>query len=128
MFQDKNYRVDVGRSLIICTSNYGSENEIRDVLGDALYSRFDALIKFAPLSQHEVTAVIDRLVDDRFEALEADERRVVDATQVKEKLYPLAAHSANVRKIGKLTDELISTLLVRAILSQEPSKGSASNA
>ncbi|MEV8183287.1 AAA family ATPase [Specibacter sp. NPDC078692] len=120
VFQDKNYRVDVGRSLIICTSNYDSEKEIRDALGDALYSRFDALIKFDPLSKNEITAVIDRLVDVRFEALVADERQIVDATQVKEKLYPLALHPANVRKIGKITDELISTLLVRTLICQDP--------
>lgn len=120
VFQDKNYRVDVGRSLIICTSNYGSEKEIQTALGDALYSRFDALIRFEPLSRDEVTAVIDRLVDRRFEALDADERKAVDATQVKELLYPLASHSANVRKLGKTTDELISTLLVRTLLGQNP--------
>jgi ATP-dependent Clp protease ATP-binding subunit ClpA len=125
VFQDKNYRVDVGRSLVICTSNYGSEREIRDALGDALYSRFDALIQFEPLTQKEVTAVIDRLVDSRFGALEADERQVIDAKQVKEKLYPLAAHSANVRKLGKVTDELISTLLVRALLTQDATQPSS---
>ncbi len=125
VFQDKNYRVDVGRSLIICTSNYGSEKEIRDALGDALYSRFDALIKFEPLSQNEVTAVIDRLVDGRFETLEVDERQVVEAAQVKETLCRLAAPSANVRKLGKTIDELISTLLVRALLNQDPSNGGA---
>lgn len=116
VFQDKNYRVDVGRSLIICTSNYGSEKEIQEALGDALYSRFDALIKFEPLSQNEIKEVIDRLVDVRFEALEADERQIVDATQVKETLYPLARHAANIRKLGKTTDELISTLLVRSLI------------
>ncbi|MEV7648189.1 AAA family ATPase [Arthrobacter sp. NPDC089319] len=118
VFQDKNYRVEVGRSLIICTSNYGSEKQIRDELGDALYSRFDSLIRFEPLSQDEVTAVIDRLVDGRFEELDADERQRVDAAHVKETLYPLAAHAANVRKLGKMTDELISTLLVRDLLSE----------
>lgn len=119
VFQDKNYRVDVGRSLIICTSNYGSEKAIQDALGDALYSRFDALIKFEPLSQNEIKEVIDRLVDVRFKALEADERQILDATQVKETLYPLARHAANVRKLGKTTDELISTLLVRSLIHHD---------
>ena len=45
---------------------------MQDALGDALYSRFDALIRFEPLSKDEITAVIDRLVDGRFEELEAD--------------------------------------------------------
>lgn len=118
IFEDKNYRVDVGRSLIICTSNYGSEQEIRSVLGDALYSRFDALIKFEPLTQSDVLAVIDRLVDSRFEALEPEEREVLDADSIKQMLSPAAKSAANVRKLGKLTDELISMLLVEHLFDE----------
>jgi ATP-dependent Clp protease ATP-binding subunit ClpA len=127
VFQDKNYRVDVGRSLIICTSNYESEKEIRDILGDALYSRFDALIQFEPLSGEEVDRVIERLVNTRIEALDAEERDAVDVHQVKSVLSRLAARSSNVRKLGKLADELISTILVRALLSPNALDNSASS-
>lgn len=127
VFQDKNYRVDVGRSLIICTSNYESEKEIQDVLGDALYSRFDALIQFEPLSREEVGLVIHRLVDARVGALEAEERHAVDVSQVKSVLGTLAARSSNVRKLGKMADELISTILVRALLGPEMTEGSANS-
>lgn len=117
VFQDKNYRVDVGRSLIICTSNYESEKEIRSVLGDALYSRFDALIQFEQLSSDEVAMVIERLVNARIDMLEPEERDVVDASQVKSALNRLATNSSNVRRLGKMADELISTILVRALLA-----------
>lgn len=115
VFQDKNYRVDVGRSLIICTSNYESEKQIRDVLGDALYSRFDALIQFEPLSREEIDHVIQRLVDGRLQELESSERDTVDASQVR-RVLGRAAQSGNVRKLGKMADEVISTILVRALL------------
>lgn len=116
VFEDKNYRVDVGRSLTICTSNYSSEQEIRDALGDALYSRFDALIQFENLSKANVLKIIDRLVENRFENLDPDEKEVLEVIEVKETLYGAASNSANVRKLGKLTDELISTLLVERLL------------
>lgn len=116
-FEDKNYHVEVGPSLIICTSNYGTEDEIRRTLGDALYSRFDALIHFKPLTKTEIRKVIDRLVDDRYCKLEPDEQKRLEPSELKATLYPLADKSGNVRKLGKTVDEVISLQLVRALLS-----------
>lgn len=116
VFEDKNYTVQLGPSLIICTSNYRSENEIREALGDALYSRFDALIRFEPLSSDEIRQVIDRLLADRLSKLSVGERARLDLNQLKALLYPLADRSGNVRKLGKTVDEVISLILVRAIL------------
>lgn len=117
-FEDKNYRVQLGPALIICTSNYGSEDEIRQVLGDALYSRFDALIPFEPLSSREIKQVIDRLVDGRFEVLSTKERAAIDSDRIKSLLYARASGTGNVRKLGKLVDEVISLLLVRSLLNE----------
>lgn len=118
VFEDKNYSVQLGPSLIICTSNYGSEDEIRKALGDALYSRFDSLVHFKPLSKNEVRQVIDRLVDDRFSNLASDEQARLEQDRIKASLYPLADKSGNVRKLGKLVDEVISLVLVRAVLDE----------
>lgn len=120
VFEDKNYKVEVGPSLIICTSNYGTEDEIRQALGDALYSRFDSLVQFKPLSSEEVRRVIDRLVDDRFGKLAQDEREIIDPSEIRAFLYPVADISGNVRKLGKLVDEVISLVLVRQVLSEIP--------
>lgn len=118
VFEDKNYTVQLGPSLIICTSNYRSESEIREALGDALYSRFDALIRFEPLSAPEIKQVIDRLLADRLSKLEGDERDRLDIERLKSMLYRLADNSGNVRKLGKTVDEVISLLLVRAVLDE----------
>ncbi len=118
VFEDKNYTVEVGPSLIICTSNYGTEDAIRQALGDALYSRFDALIEFKALTKDEIRDVIERLVDDRFSNLAPDEQARLTPNALKTILYPLADKSGNVRKLGKLVDEVISLLLVRALLSE----------
>ncbi|PPF38750.1 AAA family ATPase [Rathayibacter sp. AY1A3] len=122
VFEDKNYRARLGPALIICTSNYGSEEEIRSSLGDALYSRFDALIQFAPLSADEIKVVVGRLVDSRFESLTNDEASLLDATEIKELMNARATGVGNVRKLGKLVNEVISLLLVRAVLSAEDTR------
>lgn len=125
VFEDKNYRVQLGPALIICTSNYGSEDEIRKALGDALSSRFDALISFEPLSPDEIKQVIDRLVDGRFGALSPDERAAIDSDEIKSMLHARASSTGNVRKLGKLVDEVISLELVRSMLSDAPNSSNA---
>jgi len=119
VFEDKNYTVQLGPSLIICTSNYRSGSEIREALGDALYSRFDALIRFEPLSSTEIRQVIDRLLADRLSKLADDERARLNTDQLTKILYPLADKSGNVRKLGKTVDEVISLILVRSILDEQ---------
>ncbi|WP_019749110.1 AAA family ATPase [Rhodococcus erythropolis] len=118
VFEDKNYRVQLGPALIICTSNYGSEEDIRHALGDALYSRFDALIPFEPLSKGEIKEVINRIVDSRVQKLEPDELASIDPESIKELLRERASGNGNVRKLGKLIDEVISINLVRALLAK----------
>ncbi|BDA65733.1 AAA family ATPase [Actinomyces capricornis] len=128
VFEDKNYSVKLGPSLIICTSNYATEDEIRKTLGDALYSRFDSLIHFKPLSKNEIYQVIDRIVDNRFSKLRLDEKARLDPSVIKTMLYPLANKGGNVRKLGKLADEVISLVLVRDILKNTSQTGSGTNA
>jgi hypothetical protein len=79
------------------------------------------LVGFEPLTKDEVTTIIGRLVDDRVEALEADEKGVIDAGFVKQRLEPVAGSLGNIRKLGKLADEMISMLLVGALLSDRAS-------
>lgn len=119
VFEDKNYRVELGPALIICTSNYASEDEIRHALGDALYSRFDALIPFETLSAEEIKLVIDRLVDRRAEELSTVELDRLQIDEIKLLLKESASGAGNVRKLGKLVDEVISLKLVRAVLGSE---------
>lgn len=127
VFEDKNYRVPLGSTLIICTSNYGSEDEIRKALGDALYSRFDALIRFESLTADEVKEVINRLVDACFQVLSSDEQAILDKEEVKLMLYAHASSTSNVRKLRKLVDEVISLKLVRATLNDADASSTATS-
>jgi MoxR-like ATPase len=115
-FEDKNYKVHVGSTLIICTSNYGSEDAVRDSLGDALYSRFDAVIGFKVLTEIEIGQVLDRLVARRFDSLASDERSLLDQAAVRDALQAAAGRLTNVRALGKFVDEYISLQLVAQLL------------
>lgn len=116
-FVDKNYTVRVGPALIICTSNYSSKAEIRDALGDALASRFDALVEFEHLSHDDVLTVIERTVDSRLKGLSAEERPKLAREELLSLLNPLAESSHNIRELGKTIDSVISIVLVRLALA-----------
>lgn len=117
-FEDKNYYVQVGGALIICTSNYGSSDAVREAVGDALYSRFDAVIEFESLSPDEVAEVIDRLVNAECAMLTGDELGRLNVPEIKARLRRYASGTGNVRQLGKLVQEMISQLLVRSMLDE----------
>ncbi|MBD3752956.1 MAG: hypothetical protein IE935_11140 [Micrococcales bacterium] len=62
--------------------------------------------------------MIDRLVDARGSSLAPDEQQRLSLENIKTMLYPLADRSSNVRKLSKLVDEVISLVLVRAVLNE----------
>lgn len=117
VFEDKNYKVEVGPEVIICTSNYSSEDQIREALGDALFSRFDGLIPFQQLSTMEITQIIDRILDNRFQKLTGGELKHLDQEDLREKLHKRASTLGNVRKLAKFVDEVISLQLVRSLIT-----------
>jgi ATP-dependent Clp protease ATP-binding subunit ClpA len=121
-FQDKNYALEVGPAVIICTSNYSSETEVRDALGDALYSRFDLILEFQPLRPSDFEEIVDRMISEETSELTARERELVDAADIRSRLKAVAGKATNVRKLRKLVTGVVSSLLVRAILDEAGSE------
>lgn len=60
IYEDKNYVVNMGSSIIICTSNFMSEKEIKSALGEPIYSRFDAVIKFDKLDRDAIDTIVKK--------------------------------------------------------------------
>ena len=116
-YEDRNYRVEVGRSLIICTSNYSSPQEIREALGDALYSRFDAFIQYEHLSSQDLRKVVRKIVSRCLNKLSSNERNILDKHEIESAIWEYSQNgSGNVRQIIKMTEQLIALKLVRSII------------
>lgn len=64
LFVDANYTVDVSKSIIICTSNYSSEEDAEKKLGSPIYSRFSKVIKFKPISVDDRIRIAKRCIGD----------------------------------------------------------------
>lgn len=118
VFEDKNYRLNMGSTLIICTSNYKSEADVRTALGDALCSRFDALIGYDKLTFDALKEISEHIVDKKIECLSDEEKQLLNAEQIKRMIIEkfLNIKDGNVRKIAKMSEQVISLILVRRML------------
>lgn len=118
IFEDKNYNVELYNSIIICTSNYQSEAEIRKHLGDPIYFRFDKFIKFEDLSEDSLKKVIEMLINKKHKILSKTEKKNVEKDYIKAQLFKNVSKLTNVRQISTIVDEYFSLQLVEKMLAQ----------
>ena len=103
---DKNYRVDMRKSIIFCTSNFLNIDEIKKVLGVPMFSRFDSFVEYKELSE----AVSKKIIQNKFERLvekltDSDKKNICS-----EDLQLITKHSKelkNVREIDRVINEFI---------------------
>lgn len=117
VFEDKNYRVTVGNSIIICTSNFKNEDEIRDRLGDPIYSRFDAIIRFNDLPIEAIRRIIDDEYKKQIANLDDKEYQIIAEKSIHDMLQDNADALKNARHIRKVVREMISILLIQSLLN-----------
>ena len=116
LFEDKNYRVELYNSIIICTSNYQSEAEIRQNLGDPIYYRFDKFIKFENLSEEALKTIISKKIETHYKSLSKQEKKVVDRGYIQAKLFENVSKLNNVRQISSIIEEYFGIQLVKSFL------------
>ena len=112
IYEDKNYIVNMGSSIIICTSNFMSEKEIKSALGEPIYSRFDAVIKFDKLDKNAIDTIIKKEYNKQFEELDDDEKEIIEQSGIQEVIFGLVDRLDNARQIRKVIREALSTILI----------------
>ncbi|NLD18813.1 MAG: ATP-dependent Clp protease ATP-binding subunit [Clostridiales bacterium] len=116
VFEDKNYRVELFNSIIICTSNYQSEEDIQKYLGDPIFYRFDRFIKFEKLSKEAMGLIIEKLCREKYDKLTAKEKTIIHFAPLLEKFLGLTGGFKNVRHVSNIIDEYIGIILVRKFM------------
>lgn len=115
VFSDKNYTLKMDNAIIICTSNFISENQIRERLGDPIFSRFDAIIKFNDLSAESVRELINREYNKQFKLLDDDEKRLVEKASILDQLLSFDKILKNARQVRRIVREAISGILIKSL-------------
>lgn len=78
MFVDSNYSVDVSKCVIICTTNYTTEEEAEKNLGAPIYSRFSKVIKFVPISVENKLQIAENCYESVLGDVQEDRALIVD--------------------------------------------------
>ena len=116
VFSDKNYTLKMDNAIIICTSNFQSENQIREQLGDPIVSRFDAIIKFDDLPIDSIKELIKREFDNQYSSLEKEEKTIIDGLNLLDEIFKVTNKLKNARQIKKVVREVISAQLIDQLL------------
>lgn len=122
VFEDKNYQLNLYNSIIICTSNYTTEEEIREHLGDPIFFRFDKFIKFDDLSVDAICRIIEVRLAEKCKHLTRKELSIIDENYISSKLKGVAEQLKNARQIDKIIEEYISMQLVDEMIKSEKNK------
>lgn len=117
IYEDKNYSVTLEKSIIICTSNYASLDEIKKKLGAPIYSRFDAIIKYNELDVETIKKIIDKEYMRQFNLLDNWEQDLVKNKNTFNDILSISDNIENARQIKHLIKDKISSILVQHIIN-----------
>lgn len=125
VFVDKNYSVDMTNTLIVCTSNYSSPQEIRQHLGEPLSSRFSAFIKYTTLDQSAKTAIIKQKINKLYESYPEDIRQAINKDEIEERFLPLLCKLSNVREITNYIEHIMSNSILASVEEKPDSENTS---
>ncbi|WP_019772982.1 AAA family ATPase [Streptococcus sobrinus] len=114
IFEDRNYSVELQKSVIICTSNYTDLRDIEEKLGSAIYNRFDKIIKFKDLD----TKAKQEIGSREFDKIESQMGCELPS-DVKSRLEQSYLKQENVRQIQRLIENTFALYLINSEISNK---------
>ena len=81
-YVDTNYDVNLGQVVFLLTCNFESEDEIKKVLGPAMFSRIGCCVEYKELSVEQKENIIQHWYNEIVTKLEEDERAVIQDTDI----------------------------------------------
>jgi|SRR5574344_433933 ATP-dependent Clp protease ATP-binding subunit ClpA len=117
VFKDKNYKIELTNSIIICTSNYLNRAEIKQHLGEPIYSRFDSIIEFSPLSNNDKVKILNSEFNNYYKKLDKNEKKLLAKDNLINILLKEGLRINNIREMKTFISDLVDTSLVQTIFS-----------
>ncbi len=113
VYEDRNYKVNLDYAIIICTSNYKTENEIKEQLGTPIFNRFDAVIHFEDLSDEAKEKIARNFIQESIEEYEED--GIEMNKNILMRLQKSAIAYSNAREIKHLIQNTFSLYAIRQL-------------
>ncbi|PFH88502.1 hypothetical protein COJ52_27090 [Bacillus cereus] len=112
IYTDKFYEVNLENTIIFCTSNYLNEKEIKEKLGDPIFSRFNNFIKFVELSNEAKEAIIEAVYDEELLKFDDTDKEIIKGYDIKSKLKGIISSLNNAREIRKIMIQMMTYPLI----------------
>lgn len=117
-YVDSNYEVELKNTIFLCTCNFYSENEIKKVLGPAMYSRIGCCIEYMDLTKEQKNIIIENWYEEIIRCLNEDERSHIMGTDILEWFKENADRYDNIRLLkmkleNAVYDELTSEFILK---------------
>lgn len=114
-FEDKYYKVSLDNTIILCTSNYHTENEIKERLGSALFSRFDNVILYKELSEPAKIKILEKTYNDEILKFKSSDREFLAKQDIMDKMLKVLNQYDNARDIQKNLIKVLSYPLIERL-------------
>lgn len=117
IYEERNYKVNLDNAIIICTSNYKDEKEIKENLGNAIYNRFDSIIRFDELSDESKEMIAKKDLEE----LETDYQEVLNNMdeEIRRRLMNAVRGCSNAREIKRIIKDVLNLLAIRKMCEDE---------
>ncbi len=113
VYEDQNYKVNLDYAIIICTSNYKTESEIKEQLGTPIFNRFDAVIHFEDLSDEAKEKIARNFIQETIEKYKEDTIKMDENILLRLQKSAIAYSSA--REIKHLIQNTFSLYAIRQL-------------
>lgn len=118
-YVDTNYDVNLGQAVFLLTCNYGSEDEIKNVLGPAMFSRIGCCIKYEDLSTEQKQTIVQSWYNTLLSTLKADEQEIIKGTDILQWFLNNAERYDNIRILKTKLENAVFEKLAEAFVISE---------
>lgn len=96
-YVDTNYDVNLGQAIFLLTCNFSSEEEIKSILGPAMFSRIGCCVAYEELSTEQKQTIVHNWYADILSSLKEDEKVEIQKTDILEWFIKNAERYDNIR-------------------------------
>jgi len=119
-YVDTNYNIDLGQAVFLCTCNFSSEQEIKQVLGKAMFSRIGCCIEYEELTTAQKQSIILNWYESVLSILQDDEKEIIQNTDILDWFQKNADRYDNIRILKtKLENAIFDKLAEVFVIHQE---------
>lgn len=117
-YVDTNYDVNLGQAIFLLTCNFGSEEEIKKVLGPAMFSRIGCCVEYEELSTEQKQNIIENWYSTLIESLKDDEREIIESSDILQWFTKNAERFDNIRILKTKLENAVFEKLAETFIIQ----------